>query len=138
MKKLIFCLSVLFLVSSGCKKAIDKIGEDLIIKAMTDGKWAITQFTVNGGQNTFLDFAGYRFKYYSNKTVDVTRNGVLELTGTWDANTSSKMTWANLPGATFPLSQVNGAWHITKNSWSYVEANQTVNGDLRFMRLDKE
>jgi hypothetical protein len=31
----------------GCKKTAEKIGEDLVIKAMTDGQWKITKFTQN-------------------------------------------------------------------------------------------
>jgi hypothetical protein len=136
MKRLLLFGSIITLLA-GCG-AKEKIGENILVNAMTDGRWGITIFTVNGGPNLFLDFAGYRFKYYSNKTVDVTRNDSLKHTGTWDADVNTKTTWASIPTATFPLSQVNGTWLITKNSWSYVEATQTVGADVRFMRLDKE
>lgn len=137
MRRLLLFISIVVLFA-GCKRTVENIGENILVSAMTDGKWAITVFTVNGGPNTFLDFSGYRFKYFSNKTVNVTRLDTLKLTGTWDADISTKTTWANLPGAIHPLSQVNGAWLITKNSWSYVEATQTVGTDVKFMRLDKD
>jgi hypothetical protein len=137
MQKLLLSI-FLVLILVGCEKTKEKIGENILINAMTDGKWAITTFTVNGGNNTFLDFMGYRFKYYSNKTVDVTRHDSLKHSGFWDADISTKTTWANLPTAVHPLSQVNGTWNIIKSSWSYVEATQTDGTNTKFMRLDKD
>ena len=47
MKKIvgILILTVLF---SGCKKTIEQVQEDLVLKAMTDGQWQITNFINNG------------------------------------------------------------------------------------------
>jgi len=39
---LVFCL--LLAGITGCKKTIEQIQEDLVIKAMTDGQWKITNF----------------------------------------------------------------------------------------------
>ena len=82
MKKLfpVLCMIIVF---SGCKKAIENKQEDLIIKAMTDGQWAVTGFTHNGADIT-TNFAGYKFQYYGNKTVDAIKNGTVEKTGTWN------------------------------------------------------
>src|SRR5215510_12477358 len=81
-------LSALFLILitfSNCKKTAEKIGEDLVLKAMTDGQWVITKFTQNGN-NITSSFSGYKFQYYSNRTVDAIYNGVKERTGNWDGN----------------------------------------------------
>ena len=137
MKKIAFFALILAL--AGCKKTVEKIQEDLVIKAMTDGRWKVTNFTVNAA-NITADFNLYRFKYYSNKTVDAINNGTVEKTGTWDGNASTMTTWAQFTNPAYPLILINGSWHITNNSWTYVVATQTDpgSGDLKTMRLDKE
>ena len=135
MKKIL--LLVLVTGSIACKKAIENVQEDLVIKAMTDGKWKVTSFTTNG-TNVTADFTNYRFKYYSNKTVDALNNNVVEKTGNWDGNAATMTTSASFTGAVYPLQLVNGSWHIDRNSWTYVEATQTSGPDTKTMRLDKE
>ncbi len=136
MKKIIAFALVVCLV--GCKKKIDEIKEDLVIKAMTDGRWKVSNFTLNAA-NITADFTNYRFKYYSNKTVDAINNSVVEKTGTWDGDASTMTTWAQFTSPAYPLNLINGSWHITNNSWTYVVAEQTTSGgDYKTMRLDKE
>lgn len=119
-----------------CKKAKEAIYEDLVIKAMTDGQWTITSFTLNG-TNITSEFNGFKFQYYSNKTVDAILNGTVEKTGTWDGNATNMTTSANFPGAVNPLLRINGNWNIINNSWTYVNASQTVGTEVKTMRLDK-
>ena len=135
MKKLILLLFITSLAA--CKKTVEKIQEDLVIKAMTDGQWKVTNFTINGS-NVTPDFVNYRFKYYSNKTVDAINNSVVEKTGSWDGNSSTMTTSASFTGAVHPLALINGSWHIDRNSWTYVEATQIAGADTKVMRLDKE
>lgn len=130
-------LALFIIFLPGCKKTIENIQEDLVLKAMTDGQWAITSFTLNGNTIT-SDFANYKFKYYSNKTVDAINNGTVERTGNWDGNAAAMTTWASFTGASYPLTLINGTWHITRNSWTYVEASQTSGSDTKTMRLDKQ
>ena len=136
MKKLctLFLLAVAF---GSCKKTAEKIGEDLVMKAMTDGQWKITKFTQNGTDIT-SSFSGYKFQYHSNKTVDAILNGTTERTGNWDGNASAMTTYANFPGANNPISLINGTWNITRNSWTYVEATQTNGAETKTLRLDKQ
>ena len=136
MKKL-YTLFLLVLILGSCKKTAEKIGEDLVIKAMTDGQWKVTKFTQNGTDIT-TSFSGYKFQYYSNKTVDAILNGTTERTGNWDGNAYAMTTWAEFTGAPNPISLINGTWNITKNSWTYVEATQTNGGDTKTLRLDKQ
>ena len=133
-KGIIIILSLI--VFASCKKTVDNVKEDLVVKAMTDGEWTLTKFTMNGMDIT-TDFSGYKFKYYSDKTVDAIKNNILEKKGTWDGNSSSMTTWANFTGASYPLNLINGSWHIDRNSWIYVEASQTIGTDTKTMRLDK-
>ncbi len=135
MRKL-FPALCLILVLQGCKKAVQNAQEDLVIKAMTSGQWVVSTFTQNGSDIT-TNFTGYKFQYYSNKTVDAIKNGSLEKTGTWDGQASTMTTWANFTNATTPLSLINGSWHIDNNSWTFVVATQTVGSETKTMRLDK-
>lgn len=129
-------LLCLVIALSSCKKAVEKIQQDLVIQAMTDGQWKVTSFKVNGTDIT-ADFSSYAFKYYSNKTVDALNNGMVEKTGTWDGNASTMTTWASFTSPAYPLSLINGSWHIDNNSWTYVVATQVSGADTKVMRLDK-
>src|SRR6188474_1939276 len=102
MKRLIPLLFIMISLGS-CKKTAEKIGEDLVIKAMTDGQWKVTKFTQNNTDIT-ASFSGYKFQYYSNKTVDAILNGTTERTGSWDGNASAMTTYASFPGAPNPIS----------------------------------
>jgi hypothetical protein len=135
MKRLFIFLGTL-LVLSGCKKTAEHIAEDLVMKAMTDGQWHITNF-VNNGTNITADFTNYKFQYYSNRTVDAINNGSVEKTGTWNGDANAMTTYANFVSPAYPLNLINGTWHIDRNSWTYVEATQTVGAETRVMRLDK-
>ncbi len=134
--KTLLPLLCLILLAGSCKKAVQNIQEDLVIKAMTDGQWKITSFTLNSN-NITTDFTNYRFKYYSDKTVDAINNGSFEKKGNWDGDATNMTTSANFNAAVYPLTLINGSWTITRNSWTYVEAYQ--NGtDSKTMRLDKQ
>ena len=136
MKKLIALLLIIAALGS-CKKTAEKIGEDLVVKAMIDGQWKVTKFTQNGTDIT-SNFSGYKFQYFSNKTVDAILNGVTERSGVWDGNASAMTTWANFPGAPDPISLINGTWNITDSGWTYVEAKQINGAEVKTLRLDKQ
>ncbi len=128
---LLFCLSLF-----SCKKAIENAQEDLVIKAMTDGQWRVTKFTKDATDVT-ASFATYKFQFRENKTVEAINNGATESTGTWNANAEAKTITSNFPSGNGTVGLLNGTWNITRNSWTYVEATQTVNGEVRSLRLDK-
>ena len=135
MKKL-FIIALLILPFLSCKKTKENIAQDLVIEAMTNGQWVITKFTLNGS-NITADFSPYKFQYYRNKTVDAIKNGSTEKTGNWDGNATDMTTWANFLNVSYPLNLINGTWHITNNSWTFVEASQTSGTDVKTLRLDK-
>lgn len=138
MKPIVITLSAILLGFTQCKKTIENVQEDLVIKAMTDGQWGITSFVYNGS-NITTDFSGFLFKYKNNpKKVDAIKNGSVQQTGDWSGDASSLTTWANFSGASYPLSLINGTWNITRNSWTYVEATQNIGSETKFMRLDKQ
>lgn len=131
-----FTFSLLLVLLAGCGKTVEKIQEDMVIKAMVDGQWVVTTFIDNGTTVT-ASFMGYKFQYYSNKTVDAIKNGTLEKTGTWDGNASTMTTTANFSNVSNPLDLINGNWHIDNSGWTFVEATQTVGSNIKKMRLDK-
>ena len=136
MKNFVLFIAIIILLGS-CKKKIEDIQQDLVIKAMTDGQWVITNFTQNSNNITSA-FTPYKFKYYSNKTVDAIKNGTLEKTGNWDGNATNLTTWADFPSATYPLALINGTWHIDNNSWTFVVASQVNGSETKTMRLEKQ
>ena len=134
MKPIIPLLSLLLL--AGCQKLKENIQEDMVIKAMTDGQWRVSSF-FKASENKTADFSSYRFQFHSNKTVEAINNGNKEKTGTWDADPNTRTITSSFANATNVLMLLNGTWRITNNSWTFVEASQTVNGELYKLRLDK-
>lgn len=135
MKKVIIAFFLVFLLG-GCKKTVDKLKENAVISAMTDGQWIITNF-VNNGTVITGDFSPYKFQFYSNYTVDAINNGSVEKTGTWDGDASALTITANFPNSGATLSLINGTWHIDNNSWTFVVASLNINGEVRTLRLEK-
>lgn len=127
---------IFFLLLSGCKKSIDKLKENAVISAMTDGQWVIKSFVKNGTIIT-SDFDGYKFQFYSNNTVDAIKNNIVEKTGTWNGDVTTMMIAADFPNVLLPLSQLNGNWHVDDNSWTFVVASQKSGSDSKTMRLEK-
>jgi hypothetical protein len=135
MKQLLIIISLACL--TGCKKVIEKKAETAIMNAMTDGQWAITIF-VSNGTNITTDFSAYRFQYFSNYTVNAIKSGTVENTGNWEGDVSTMNIFANFPNAANPLLLLNGTWHVTDNSWTYVKATMTIGNETRILRLDKQ
>jgi hypothetical protein len=132
MKKL-YSIFFLLLVA-GCVK---KKEENLVMDAMVNGQWKVTSFK-KGATDITTDFSTYKFQFNSNYTVDAINNGSIEKTGSWNADATSQTITSNFSNAVNPLILLNGTWQITNNSWTWVEANQTSNGELLSLRLDKQ
>jgi len=135
MKKILAIILISFAFTS-CKKAIENIQEDALIQIMTNGQWSVTSYK-KGMDDITADFSGYKFQFKSNRTVDAIKNNIVEKTGTWDGNAYNRSITSNFANATSPLLFLNGTFNITDSGLNYVEANQTVNGEVRTLRLDK-
>jgi hypothetical protein len=133
MKKL-YPLFFLILMA-GCKR--EKQAENLVVQAMVNGQWKVTSFK-KGGTDLTTSFASYKFQFKTDFTVEAINNGSLEKTGSWNADASAQTITSNFTNALNPLVLLNGTWKITNNSWTWVEASQTVNGELMSLRLDKQ
>ncbi len=131
MKK-IFTVIFLFLLA-GCVK---KKQEDMVVNAMVEGQWKVTRFMKASSEIT-SDFANYKFQFKTNFTVDAINNGTVEKTGSWNADATTQTITSNFTNAGTPLTLLNGTWHITNNSWTWVEATQSLSGELYSLRLEK-
>ena len=135
MKTNFLFISLFFLLAS-CAKTVENIQEDIVLKAMTDGQWRVTNFT-KAGTDLTSDYAPYRFQFQTNNTVAAINNGVTEATGSWTADAVAQTITSVFNNAAPTLLRLNGTWKITKNSWTFVEATQTVNGEVLMLRIDK-
>jgi len=129
----VYLVGFLF-VLLGCVK---KKEENLVVNAMVNGQWKVTSFK-KAGTDVTADFSSYLFQFKSNFTVDAINNGAIEKTGSWNADASAQTITSSFSNAANPLILLNGTWQITNNSWTWVEASQTVNGELLTLRLDKQ
>lgn len=135
MKKLYPLLLVLMM---GCtKEQKQQKQENLVIQAMVNGQWKVTNFN-KGGNDVTIDFATYKFQFKDNFTVDAINNGSIEKTGAWNADAVSYTITSNFTNAASPLVLLNGTWTIQSTTWTSVQANQLVNGEWRTLRLDKQ
>ena len=135
--KNILVVALIGFVLMGCKKFTESIQEDVIVNAMTDGQWRVTLFKKDNIDVT-TNFSSYTFQFKKDKTVEAISNGSVESKGTWNGNAENRtIASAFNSNASTTLQLLNGTWHITKNSWTYVEATQTINNEVRTLRLDK-
>ncbi len=137
MKNFFLLFFVLILFASCAKTVQKKVEDDLITQVITNGQWKITSF-IKGSNDVTADFSGFIFQFMSDRTVNAMRNGAVNATGSWEANINNRTITSGFQNQQYPLALLNGVWTITKNSWTFVEANQTVNNELYNLRLDKE
>jgi hypothetical protein len=136
MKKLYFI--ALLSAFLGCtKEQRQQQQENLVLQAMVNGQWKVTKYD-KGGTDVTSDFAAYKFQFKTNYTVDALNNGTVEKSGTWNADPVAKTIVSNFSNAANPLLLLNGTWSIQNTTWTYVLANQTVNGELRTLELNKQ
>jgi hypothetical protein len=114
---------------SSCKKAIQQQQENIIIDAVTAGRWYVELYTQNTADIT-PDFLGYEFQFYKNGNVDGI-TGTATKTGTWSTDISNYTITAAFPtSANDTLKLLNHTWKITDSYLNYVEAKTTTtNGD---------
>lgn len=137
-KVLVLAYSAILLSGCDCKPTIPpKAAEDFLVTIMIDGEWSITNFT-ESATNYTQDYAGWRFKFYENKTVEAKLNTTPTYMGTWDGSTSSMTFSANFPGAAIPVSRIIGTWSVTATGSRVVEGTMTVGGITKVMKLYRE
>ena len=118
------------IASFSCKKAIENKQKQLILEAMTEGRWYVELYKDNTADVTG-DFFGYEFQFYEDNKVDGIINSVTRSTGTWSADISTYSIIANFPAdAGDTLRRLNYTWKLTDSYTDYVEAKTaTANGE---------
>lgn len=134
--KRILVLVLLMSTLTGCKKTIENIKQNLVVKVMTDGEWKISSFTEDGAQ-LGADYSDYAFKFNENETMEARKSGTLQSSGTWhgDANALTISTLFN--GVENPLLRTNGTWKIDNTTETTVNATQVGGNASRTMKLIK-
>ena len=132
----IFVVALVLMGLTSCKKFTESVQQDLVVKAMTDGQWRVTSFKRDNNDVT-AGFSSYTFQFREDKTVEAINGGSVESRGSWNGNADSKTITSTFTNAAATLMLLNGTWKITNNSWTFVEATQTVNNEVRTLRLDK-
>jgi hypothetical protein len=133
-KLIIFAFIILWLPA--CKKALQQVEGNVVTQAIVTGRWKISNY-IKKDTNLTSEFTAYELQFKDNNTVDVYKNGTIDKTGAWEPNVTTMTINSNFTNAVYPYTLLNGLWHITKNSWTYVEATQTVNGEVLILRIDK-
>jgi hypothetical protein len=111
-----------------CKKAVENVAEDAIVKIMVTGQWRVTKYT-KGATDVTTDFSLYSFQFKENRTVDAIKSSAVERTGNWEGNASdlsAPTIYSNFTGASYPLTLLNGTFIVTKTGQTFVEAKMTV------------
>lgn len=140
--KQLFIFSISLLLLSGCKKAIkrtqEQIAETLIVKAITDGRWLVSVY--KEGTNDYKpEFDGYEFQFKTDRKVDAVKNSAVESTGTWNEDRVNVAIIADYPtNASATLQRLDGTWKLKSSTWTWVKAEQTIDGKLVVLELTKK
>jgi hypothetical protein len=136
MRTLLLLLMVFGTLS--CVKKIKQEAEtNIIVEIMTNGRWKVSNY-MKGGSDLTQSFSPYLFQFKSDNTVDALNNGLVEKSGTWTGDANAQTIASNFPNTTDPLVLLNGTWQLTNTGLTFVQASQTVSGEQRTLRLDKQ
>jgi hypothetical protein len=130
---------ILLLISitiAHCAKKVEEVQKDLVIQAMTSGRWVVQAFSENG-TDLSTEFGPYEFQFFENGTVQGI-NGAAVTNGTWVGDANALTIFSNFPSASDPILRLNDTWKITKNSMSLVEAKPVNTGRTAFLKLVKK
>ena len=135
------CLLVAFatvaLITFSCKKAVQQQEQNIIIDAMTNGRWYVEQYKYTATDVTG-DFLGYEFQFYQNGNVDAILNTTTK-SGTWSSDITNYTITAAFPAnAGDTLKRLNYTWKITDSYLNYVEAKTTTSSGDNILHLRKK
>jgi hypothetical protein len=140
MKKMIlFSMLAVFTGLTACKKLIQQKEQDIIMNAITQGRWYVEQYKQNSTDITG-DFLRYEFQFYTNGTVDgINTSTTVVQSGTWTGNAANHtITAAFPPAAGDTLSKLNYTWKITDSYLDYVVANTATASGNNILHLRKK
>jgi len=139
MKKLLLITCLFTAIGAlSCKKAIENKEKQLILQAMTNGRWYVEQYKDTTTDVTG-EFFGYEFQFYEDNNVEAIYNGVVKSNGPWSADINTYSITANFPvSAGDTLRRLNYTWKITDSYTDYVEAKTTTASGDNILHLRKK
>ena len=123
---LILCLS--------CSKST--IQTNIIIDAITNGRWIVDQFKEND-QDYTAQFASFEFQFENAGTVTAYKTNI-GTSGTWIADIPSRTIFAKFPLTNDTLKRLNDTWKVYNNTLTIVEANPTNMNRTAYLKLIKK
>jgi hypothetical protein len=135
-KHLLILFFALIPVTFSCNKLIEEKKKDIVVEAMTDGRWYVKEYKAAGLFVT-AEFDGYEFQFYEDGKVQAILSTTVT-NGTWTGDINALTITSNFAGAQQPVSRMNGVWKITDNSWTQVKAYNVVGADTNFLELLKK
>lgn len=136
-KRLVFTAILFLPLLFSCKKAIQEKKQDIILAAMTSGRWYVQEYLA-GSTNVTGEFAGYEFQFHDNGSVEGIK-GASITTGTWSGDANNFTITSNFPAASgLPLTRLNGIWKWSDSDWTYVYATYNDGAQTNYLKLRKK
>jgi hypothetical protein len=133
----LFFILLTGLACGSCKKFIEEQQTNIIIEAMTNGRWYVELYKDNTTDVT-ADFFGYEFQFYKNGKVDGI-NGAATKGGTWAADVSNYTITASFPAsAGDTLKRLNYTWKINDSYLDFVKAKTAGTAGENILHLRKK
>jgi len=135
-KKLLIFVFAFIPLTYSCNKIIEEKKKDVVVDAMTDGRWYVKDYKAAGIFVT-AEFNGYEFQFYEDGKVQAILNTTIT-NGVWTGDINQLTISANFAGAQQPVNRLNGVWKLIDNDWDYVKAYNTSGADTNFLELQKK
>lgn len=135
-KRLVFTVLLFLPLLFSCKKAIQEKKQDLVLAAMTTGRWYVSEY-ISGTTNVTAEFEGYEFQFYNNGTVEGIKGSAVT-TGTWAGDANNFTITSAFPSSGLPLSRLNGTWKWTDSDWTYVYSYYNDGTQTNYLKLRKK
>ena len=129
-------LVVLIIAISVAHCSKKEVQQNIIIQAMTNGRWVVQHFTENT-LDVSTEFTTYEFQFYENGTVQSISGSVIT-NGTWTANPDARTISSIFPTGNDTLKRLNDTWKIFNNSYTLVEANPSSPTRTAYLKLIKK
>jgi len=129
-------LVVLIIAISVAHCSKKEVQKNIIIEAMTNGRWVVQQFT-ESTLDVSPEFKTYEFQFYENGTVQGI-SGAIITNGTWTANPDARTISSIFPSGNDTLKRLNDTWKIFNNSFTRVEANPSNTTRTAYLKLVKK
>lgn len=132
-------MSLLFVVAlsfSSCKKAIDDQKEKYVLSVMTNGRWFLDYYAVNGVDST-SDFQPYEFQFHEDSRIDAITNTSSQ-GGIWNGNPATLTMTINFQTQDPNLIRISYPWIFTKSNIGLVFAETTTASAKIVIRLKKK